>query len=459
MRLSRSNILTMMPAPLGTTTVNYDRGGNANIIEVLHRNIPRAVLETKTIARHFKGATALDTGRNIWDFLKKEMRYVRDGADQNIKTPSAFLKAGTGDCKTFSLFTLAILYNLGYEPVLRYASYDSNPTPSHVYIYIISNGRRIIIDAVWSAFNSEKKFTNKKDYKMRIRSINGLDDSRFFIGCPGGCNDQEIEGLRDAARKFKKGVKKVAKKVATGAKNTVKKAGTAAKKVVQAGKKVAVAAPRNAFLLLVQANFLGFASNLYRNDRNKAREIWKKLGGNPDKLDKAITAGAKRKPILNKNADIRGSVNGIGEVATTGAALMAAAVPVIAAMGVLLKSVAAKKDAETAALREGNINTDEMINPDNSAANDSFLDKTADFIEKTTNAVKSSAFGGSGTSPEYSGQNYRYPQETGYYQGPDYGINPGAQNYQPVKNNSGTEIPSWLIPVGVAAAALLIMKK
>lgn len=159
----------------------YSDGDNSQLRDVIFKSTPKAVEQTKSIARQFQGKTELDTCRNIFNFLKSNIRYKEDGFHQKVKLPSALLRERTGDCKSYSVFTYAILTNLGIPCKYVLTSYNNDPTPSHIYV-ITDSG--IIIDAVWGKFNSEKKATHKF-YKrvndMRISQIAGVKSPA--IGC------------------------------------------------------------------------------------------------------------------------------------------------------------------------------------------------------------------------------------------------------------------------------------
>lgn len=168
----------LMPPVEGRRTVNHHFALNHNIIDTLHKNYWIALKQTEKIAPKFKGHDAEDTARNIWKFLKEQIRYVKDDSEsQDIRLPNRFVADGYGDCKSYSLFAASILGNLGLPVIFRYASYRDNPTPTHVYVYTFDNeGNQIIIDGVYSRFNSQKPFKFKKDYKMRVSTLSGLGD-------------------------------------------------------------------------------------------------------------------------------------------------------------------------------------------------------------------------------------------------------------------------------------------
>jgi hypothetical protein len=417
----------------GKTTVNHINGWNSDIITTIHNNVPAATKQMKEVAQTFNKGNEMETARAIWNFLKKEIKYVKDpDGYQNIKLPGRFVATGSGDCKSYSLFTASILENLNIPYSFRYTSYGINPTPQHVYIVTDSG---IIIDGVWNKFNSEKAYTSKKDYKMKIQTLSG-------IGC-NSCDDISSpfsRSLRSSVRStvrskrtkamprtavqtarsfaqpgltrtatsvanqsrrikprttnlqpmplgsvvmigntmpvgniFKKGAKavkkgaqnlkkaavkvqdkakstglvKAAAKVQTKAKNTgiVRAAAKLQDRVKkEGGKVITLAAPRRAYRTLVSINFRGFATQLNKN-RAKAGEIFEKQGGKASELFQSIDKGIKRKAIFPSKESKIQSVNGIGEVATatTVAAALAVATPIILAFTEIVKSAAAAK--------------------------------------------------------------------------------------------------------------------
>jgi len=163
-------MLSDYPRPEYRTVINAADGMNSDIISAIHKALPKAVTQVQNLSRHFQAASRYETAKNIWLFLKNNIRYVRDADEyQKIKLPSRLLSEGTGDCKSLSLFTAAILKSLDMPAAFRYASYSpGNDIPSHVYTTTQDErGNEIIIDAVWNEFNSEKKYSSKKDYQMR----------------------------------------------------------------------------------------------------------------------------------------------------------------------------------------------------------------------------------------------------------------------------------------------------
>jgi hypothetical protein len=160
--------------PQNKKVILTNNGLNKDIISAIHAALPAARKEVKYFAKKFKGATNLDTAQNIWRYLRS-LKYVKDPAGyQFIKLPKK-LTSSSGDCKSFSLLTAAILQENKMPVKFRYASYDKNdPTPSHVYtVTEDEQGNEIIIDGVYTKFNKEVPYAHKKDFKMQIAVING----------------------------------------------------------------------------------------------------------------------------------------------------------------------------------------------------------------------------------------------------------------------------------------------
>lgn len=364
--ITREQILKLMPAPDNKNRIDHLAIVNENIIKTIHRNMPRAVEITKPVAHYFEGENVQQTCENIWNFLRTQIKYVKDQENQDIKLPNRFLHEGTGDCKSYSLFAGAVLKNLGIPSAFRYTSYTVDPTPQHVYVVALTGeksirglSRVVITDGVWHRFNSQKPFTFKKDY-MPIRTLSGTEDPQI-----GNVFKKTAQKVKKAASKVQDKLKdtKVVKKAAEiqdKAKDTkvVKKAAEAQSAVKQAGQYVAkkgdellkklpasakliIGAPaRRAFRTLVAVNFRDYANKLGSNPNTRRK--WEQLGGSWRELEASIRAGRKRKPLIGStcmNCVIH-EKGRIGEpvTATTVAAILAAATPVILALAELLKA-------------------------------------------------------------------------------------------------------------------------
>lgn len=245
--------------------------------------IPISNKQMSKAAQQFKGKSNKETARNIWNFLKHRIRYQADGSEQIVKAPSALIRTKVGDCKSYAIFTSAVLTNLGIPHKIVYTSYSSNPTPEHVYI---QTNDGYIIDAVWHSFNSEKKPTFKYTRQMNVKGITGIAGS---TGTYGAGTSNAMLGAIGAVAK------------------------SAAKRAAAI---VPLTPARAAFLALVRLNALGLASVINfawakSADQNKGRpgdspaksdtlSKWYNLGGNADSLNAAIRAGEQKKAVGNK---------------------------------------------------------------------------------------------------------------------------------------------------------------
>ena len=299
------------------------KADNKDIRDLLFSLVPQARAQMSKMAKSFRGRNEEETCRKIFDYIVANFSYVADRKEQVIKLPSALLKYKVGDCKSYALFTAAILENLKIPYKFVFTSYNSNPIPGHVYV---TTDGGCIIDAVYGKFNQEKTPTYKYTQNMNVRYMAGI----------GSCDNYGSSGNYGRRR----GVG------STG---------------IQGGKpvrKIALAPGRGLFLGIVKANLDGFATKLQKVNPDKLKKNWENVGGNYSKLVNAIKVGAG-KPAkklgflgrLRKRLREQGGVNGIGAandsqvqaaiIATASALAVAipAAAPVIGPTGAVLAGI------------------------------------------------------------------------------------------------------------------------
>jgi len=407
--MEQKRFLKLVEQPDYKTNVLYVDAFNSDIIKALNSLVPGAASKVKKLAPEFAGASPRLTAYKIWRFLRKHGRYVRDSNEaQNIREPNrfiydTFLKKNSGDCKSFTLFTVSILRALGLPAFIKYAGYIPGlEKPSHVYAYTLdTNGQPVIIDGCYPSFNREKKFTYSQTFNtdtMKVASLSSPQINRekalkFYRQCSpvqkrqirarlrtkrdliNGTGEviesQVIEDVIDgipyrtviAARKKRTPAEKKAARAKRKAKTKkgLKKFGTGVKFI-------ALGAGRGAFLALVALNVSGWASKFVKlqntklpNGKNAFDSTvlvkWKKMGGLEKLLRKAIAKGAKKKPLfLSKKAkakfarqmkisgmelDYVGDLNVLAEPISV-STIAATAVPVVAALiPVMLKAFGA----------------------------------------------------------------------------------------------------------------------
>lgn len=408
--------LRLVDKPDYKTNVLYQDAFNGDIIKALNSLVNKGTNQVTQLAPKFKGKTAKATAFNIWRFLRTHGRYVRDTNEaQLIREPKrfihdTFLSQNSGDCKSFTLFTVSILRALGFEAFIKYAGYIPGlDKPSHVYSFTVDkNGNEILIDGCFPFFNREKKYTYSQTFNtknMKVASLSGIDSKKdkavnFYKNCSPvmrrkirarlmdkkrlmSVNDVIeskvvegviIEGINGKKRKQKKTKAQKAeakKKRRAKVKKGFKKFGTGVKFI-------ALGAGRGAFLALVALNVAGWASKFKKLQQTKLPNgknafdstilvKWKKLGGLEKLLRGAIKKGENKKPLfLSKKAKAKFQkamkVSGveldyIGDLDTINAipvaAAAAAAVPVVAALIPVLmkafKAIGAKKEVKQVA--------------------------------------------------------------------------------------------------------------
>lgn len=161
----------------GQTILVKQNANNSELQRAIEAVIPAATKQAASIANRYKGKNEAETCKKIFDYLKNNINYKADGANQAVRLPSGLMRTTQGDCKSYSVFTSAILNNLGIPHKLVYASYDpKDPTPTHIYVM---TNKGCIIDAVYGKFNAEKKATYKKYKDMNISYISGIKKRRM----------------------------------------------------------------------------------------------------------------------------------------------------------------------------------------------------------------------------------------------------------------------------------------
>lgn len=294
---------------------------NQQLQRALEAALPGAVAQTKDIAPKFKGGTDSETCKKIFDYLKTQVRYDKDGFTQKIKFPSALMRERSGDCKSYALFTAAILKNLGIPFRWTYASYTPGvKVPGHVYITTDSG---CIIDAVWGKFNSEKKPFNKFYKSMNISYISGCEPAVGAIALP----------------KIGAGLKKAATTVTSGA-------------AASALKTASLAPGRNLFRVIVQNNLDGIASKLAKMNQAQILDLWKKVGGEPGKIAADIRKGSAKPAkklgllgLVKKKLTAKG-IRGIG---ATDAQVITELVPAATAAGTAVGAASGPQGAAAGA--------------------------------------------------------------------------------------------------------------
>ena len=331
---------------------------NKDLREAILAAVPEAVKQTKDLSNYFRSTNERETCKRIFDFLKTRVKYQADDYRQVIQLPSAILRPGAiADCKSLSLFTAAILQNLGIPWHFVLTSYTDSPIPGHIYVETDSG---CIIDVVWGKFDSEKK--PKYKYKMKLTdNMPNLKESSAGLGATESGAEWAIRN--GIWYSFNPG-----ERLAINAKK-ISPIHIAARGIIL------TAISQNAGGLASMLKQLDIESNgvdktkFKQSSFDKKRDIeiqWLQQGGNPNELYDAFNKGAVKQPKGKKFAELiekaakgekpgpgkwlagifsavfgkRYSGEGMGELATTGAALSSSSVwiPVLQQMATAIGS-------------------------------------------------------------------------------------------------------------------------
>lgn len=137
--------------------------------------------QTAKISKVLKGASRLETCRNLWNFLYHNFQYKEDSTRrEQLRDPLrswADRKSGI-DCDCYSIFAGSVLENLSIPFTFRMAKYKDDW--QHVYVVVPASGSTItserssyiVIDPVLNKFNTEQPPTETYD-QMEIQRLNG----------------------------------------------------------------------------------------------------------------------------------------------------------------------------------------------------------------------------------------------------------------------------------------------
>jgi hypothetical protein len=352
-----------MAAPLGISFLEKYNGMNGDIITALEKNFPEAVEQTKDIAPKFLGKTDLDTIFNLWAFMRTKLIYKKDpNGFQQIRLPNRFIADASegkgGDCKSYSLFSAAVLYNLGFDVFFEYVAYTlpkiKDKIASHVFVRAEKNGASFVMDGCNKRFNT---FSGKLiiENKMKIQTLAGLPQARRRANV--GPRKEASKYTEQKARELLKHELETRSQMSEIEEYIGKKGKGKGilKKAWQGFKKINLAPQRGSFLALIRLNARGLAYKFalaYKDPaaKKKVEDFWKKLGGNPKKFWDNVKKGAKKKPLLGskiKKAQISGDIGSaiaIGALLVSAGTVLAAAKPVFNAV----KGIFKKKDPKLA---------------------------------------------------------------------------------------------------------------
>jgi len=302
-------------------------GNTYDIIDALVNISPQAIQQVKPKINTLINVTgdAYQDALQVAAYIRKNVKYKADGYEnQNIQLPGRVLNdTKQADCKTFSLLFLSMMKAAGHKAGYRFASYGQNKIPTHVYNWIIYKNNLLTFDTCVPHLKESPRHTYIKD--MDVNYLTGYPDNDYING------KAERQAKRDA-RKEKR-----------------EKRREEGKGFFQGAKKIALAAPRNAFRLIVSFNVRGLAKNLSQailRDNSKVKGFWEKLGGKfegKNSLTQSINTGKDKKPLFGEKG-VSGFDDNEPYIGFGLEASVAAATPIIIAVKKLLADLGIKPE-------------------------------------------------------------------------------------------------------------------
>ncbi len=125
------------------------------------------------IALYFDGKSIDEICSNIDRFIRENIKYKEEPVKmQTTALPTGILVRGYGDCKHYASFSAGILNALErltgrqINWCYRFASYNLNPTPHHVFVVVNDNGDEIWIDPVPGSDAAQPLWMHDKKIKV-----------------------------------------------------------------------------------------------------------------------------------------------------------------------------------------------------------------------------------------------------------------------------------------------------
>ncbi len=322
----------LFPKAMLTTITKKEGATVADTIRFIPQVVRETLFHTEKIAKVLKRKTVYETCKAIWQFVYDHIAYKKDeDGKEQIRSPArAWHDRGNiqgVDCDCYTVFISSILSNLKIRHILRITKYKEDHF-QHIYpIVPLSDGSYITIDCVVRHFDYEEPYSEKKDTKMDLEYLNGVNDSSNknidAVELIGIYDDREA--MAELGRLFKRkggepkqksgGFKQVFKKGAI--KEAYKKGGI--KAIAKMGLHItnrlnpATVLIRNGILIALKTNMFKIAQRLryaYLSDdearkrgidmgkferlkkvKDKLQGIFYGAGGIPENFQKAILTG------------------------------------------------------------------------------------------------------------------------------------------------------------------------
>lgn len=182
----------LFPAAVGIDLTIKRGAGVSDTVKFMPKAAQLSKWQVKAfVAAELKHLPFHQACKKLWYFVKEHIGYEKDDpkrdeekkireTKEQIRSPRRLISDGRGDCDCMTNFVNACMleYGVNGEIINRITAYDGNDNFQHIYSLIPDGkGSYIIMDCVWTAFNTEKKYSKKEDHKMELQFLDGLNGS------------------------------------------------------------------------------------------------------------------------------------------------------------------------------------------------------------------------------------------------------------------------------------------
>lgn len=147
-------------------------------VPFMKKKIRRCVDQVQKLAEKLTGSSVMETVRNDWNFVFNHIQYVEDPQTiESVRDAARTIHDAKGDCDCYTVLLGSLLQAQRIPFKIRIAAYESRGEWGHVYIVVPNGGKDIIVDPVVHKFNYEAPFVDKKDFDMKLVSLEGTQQA------------------------------------------------------------------------------------------------------------------------------------------------------------------------------------------------------------------------------------------------------------------------------------------
>lgn len=171
----------LFPAAIGIDKTVKMGAGVSDTVAFIPKVVSKCRWQVKEyVNTELRGLGMYEACEKLWHFVKQHVKYEKDkrGLEQ-VRSPRRLISDGKGDCDCFTTFIDTCLAELNIPVINRITKYKENHF-QHIYpIVPMSNGKYIVMDCVVDRFNYEEPYSEKKDFKMDLQFLDGIDDEKL----------------------------------------------------------------------------------------------------------------------------------------------------------------------------------------------------------------------------------------------------------------------------------------